>query len=111
MSLREKLPYLGLLAAVGVGLSAHLTISMVKGLLSKGFEFKKTPKYNIDGERKGILRVAKPVGGTPLPETVMALLTLLGIILAIKNQILPVLSTLFVYLIGYSTIIYYSASK
>lgn len=111
MSLKEKLPYLGLLAAVGVGLSAHLTISMMKGLLSKRLEFKTTPKYNIDEGGKRISKISKPIGRLPLPETVMTLLTIIGMILAVKNQILPVLSTLFIYLIGYSTVIYYSTSR
>jgi cellulose synthase/poly-beta-1,6-N-acetylglucosamine synthase-like glycosyltransferase len=108
MSLREKLPYLGLLAAVGVGLSAHLTISMLKSLFSKRLEFKTTPKYNLDGGRKEISGMVRPIWRMILPEIVMALVVALGIILAIKNQILPALSTLFIYLIGYSTIIFYS---
>jgi len=108
MSLREKLPYLGLLAAVGVGLSAHLTISMLKSLFSKRLEFKTTPKYNLDGGRKEISGMVRPIWRRFLPEIVMASVVALGIILAIRNQILPALSTLFIYLIGYSTIIFYS---
>lgn len=111
MSLREKLPYLGLLAAVGVGLSAHLTISLLKDLLSKRLEFKTTPKYNIDGGKERISKTSTPVGRFPLPEMLMLSVTVIGIILAVKNQILSVLSTLFIYLIGYSTVIYYSTSR
>ena len=107
--LKRNVPYLSLLAVVGVGLSAQCFISILKGLLSKRREFVITPKYNINGKEVTLSsKIYKPIKTFPVTETIMAGFSLFGIYLAIANQIFTVIMSLSVYFMGFFLIVYYT---
>ena len=109
MGLKRNVPYLSLLAIVGVGLSAQCFISILRGLFSKRREFVITPKYNINGKEATLSsKIYKPIRTFPLTETIMAAYSLFGIYLAIANQIFTVIMSLSVYFSGFFLIVYYT---
>jgi len=112
LDIKEKLPYLSLLAAIGIGLSAQCAISVFKGLLSKKCDFVPTPKYNVRGKGDRITsKIQGPIRSIPAIEITMALYSLLGVYLALVNRIFPVAVSLSIYFAGYFIVIYYTLSN
>jgi len=107
--LRDKIPYLGLLGAIGVGLSAHYTISIFKSLLNKKNKFVPTPKYNLNNnDRPSTLKVRNSKRSWPYIEFALVIISIIGILSAVINYNYVAITSLFVYFICYSLITYYT---
>ena len=109
LSFRQKLPYLGLLSLVGYGLSAQCSLSVIRGILSYGGVFERTPKYNISGKGDEWRdKLYKPLKGVPLLELTMALYASIGIAFALSEGLWWLAFYLLVYVMGYALVAYYT---
>jgi cellulose synthase/poly-beta-1,6-N-acetylglucosamine synthase-like glycosyltransferase len=107
LSLMRKFPYMFFLSVIGGGLSAECSLSVFKGLLTKGGFFARTPKYNIL-KRRGdwTSKVYKPLEGVPIFEVLLAAYALIGAALVSVNELWGL--CLLLYFIGYATVAYYT---
>jgi cellulose synthase/poly-beta-1,6-N-acetylglucosamine synthase-like glycosyltransferase len=105
-SLKKKLPYMGLLALIGYGISAKVSVEMLKGLARKGGHYERVPKFNIvkPGDRADMSYAR--LREFPWLEMVMLLYTSVGIFFAFVNGNWGIMMYLFVYFMGYFTIAY-----
>ncbi len=108
MSLKEKLPYLGLLSLIGYGLSARCSLSVVSGLLESGGVFERTPKYDIRSKCDDWrTKLYQPFCAVSFIETLLMLYALVGMSLAYVHGIWSMLFYLSVYFMGYLSIAYF----
>ena len=109
LSFRKKIPYLGLLSLIGYGLSAQCSISVIKGTLSYGGFFERTPKYNISSKGdEWRNKLYKPLKRIPLLELILAIYALIGIIFALSNRLWSIAFYLLIYFSGYTLVAYYT---
>ncbi|MBS7619230.1 glycosyltransferase [Candidatus Bathyarchaeota archaeon] len=109
MDLKANISNISLLAAIGIGISAVCSFSILKGLLFKKKEFVTTPKYNINGRSVESFSVLYgQLRKMPVTEIAMALYSFFGLYLVIVNRIFNLIPTLIIYIIGFSTIIYFT---
>jgi hypothetical protein len=108
MSLKEKLPYLGLLSLIGYGLSARCSLSVVSGLFKSGGVFERTPKYDIRSKCDDWrTKLYQPFCAISFIETILMIYALVGMSLAYIHGIWSMLFYLSVYFMGYLSIAYY----
>jgi cellulose synthase/poly-beta-1,6-N-acetylglucosamine synthase-like glycosyltransferase len=105
-SLKSKLPYIGLLALIGYGISAKVSIEMLKGLARKGGRYERVPKFNITKKGDHVDMSYATFRELPWLEMVMLVYTALGIMFAFMNGSWGIMFYLFVYFMGYFTIAY-----
>jgi cellulose synthase/poly-beta-1,6-N-acetylglucosamine synthase-like glycosyltransferase len=106
MSVVKKVPYIGLLAVIGYGISAKVSVEMLKGLIWKGGSYQRVPKFNIvkPGDRLG--HSYATFKELPWLEMAMLVYTSLGIMFAFMNDSWGIMLYLFLYFLGYFTIAY-----
>jgi len=109
LPLKNKLPFMGLLGALGVGLSAHFTLAVFRGFFTEDVTFNTTPKHNIDGtdeeaDKDDIKRSPTPF---PILEASLTFLSLVGIAFSIINNFYIAIPTFLVQSICYFTAVYY----
>ena len=108
MSLKEKIPYLGLLSIIGYGLSARCALSVISGLLNPGGFFNRTPKYDIKTkDDRWRDKIYSPLTNLSMLEIFFLLYTVVGIYLSFTHHLWSFLFYLSVYLMGFFTIVYY----
>jgi cellulose synthase/poly-beta-1,6-N-acetylglucosamine synthase-like glycosyltransferase len=103
-SLYKKLPYIGLLALVGYGISAKVSLEMVKGLMRNGGHYDRVPKFNIVKKSDKIESSYSNIKELPWLEMFMLVYTSLGIMFAFVNGSWGIMLYLFVYWMGYFTV-------
>lgn len=103
-SLRRKLPYLGLLALTGYGISAKVTLEMVKGLFRNGGHYERVPKFNVVKNGDKIESSYAKLRELPWLEMLMLVYTSLGIMFAFINVAFGIMGYLLVYWMGYFTV-------
>ena len=107
LSLRETIPFLGLLSLIGYGLSARCSLSVVRGILQTGGIFHRTPKYNIQTrEDSWRSKLYKPFIDLNVLEIFFMLYSLAGMYLAYTRHNWSLTFYLSVYFMGYLTILY-----
>jgi len=112
LKLKEKMPYLGFLSVIGVGFSAHYSISVLKGLLIHKHKFVNTPKYNVNNSSNpSSLKTHNSIKSFPYVESTSVMICLAGIYSAYLNNIYIAISSLFIFLISYLFVIYYTFKK
>jgi cellulose synthase/poly-beta-1,6-N-acetylglucosamine synthase-like glycosyltransferase len=106
VSLKTKLPYMGLLALIGYGISAKVSVEMLKGLAHKGGYYERVPKFNIvkKGDRADMSYAR--LREFPWLEMAMLLYTALGIFFAFVNGNWGIMMYLFIYFMGYFAVAY-----
>ena len=106
MSLKKKLPYMGFLALIGYGISAKVSVEMLKGLIWKGGSYHRIPKFNIVSKGDKIDSSYATLRELPWLEMVMLVYTALGIMFAFMNDSWGIMLYLFIYFMGYFAIAY-----
>ena len=107
MSLKEKIPYLGLLSIIGYGLSARCTLSVISGLINPGGFFNRTPKYDIKTkDDRWRDKIYSPLTNLSILEIFFLFYTVFGIYLSFTHHLWSFLFYLTVYLMGFFTIAY-----
>jgi cellulose synthase/poly-beta-1,6-N-acetylglucosamine synthase-like glycosyltransferase len=106
MSVVKKIPYIGFLAVIGYGISAKVSVEMLKGLIWKGGQYQRVPKFNIikPGDRLG--QSYTTFKELPWLEMAMLVYTSLGIMFAFMNDSWGIMLYLFLYFAGYFTLAY-----
>ena len=97
---------MGLLALIGYGISAKVSVEMLKGLIWKGGRYYRVPKYNIFKKGDKIDDSYDPINKLPWLEIIMMIFTAFGIIFAYMNANWSIMLYLFVYFAGYFTVAY-----
>jgi cellulose synthase/poly-beta-1,6-N-acetylglucosamine synthase-like glycosyltransferase len=107
LSLWKKLPYMGLLALIGYGISAKVSFEMIGGFFRKGGSYQRVPKFNImkKGDKIDTSSYGK-LRDLPWLEMFMMVYTALGIMFAFMNSNWGIMLYLFVYFGGYFTVVY-----
>jgi len=109
LSLKEKLPYLGLLTLIGYGLSARCSLSVMSGLFKSGGFFERTPKYDIRSKGDDWrTKLYQPFCAVSFLEVFLMLYALVGMYLTYIHRIWSMLFYLSVYFMGYLSIVYYT---
>jgi hypothetical protein len=103
-SVLKKLPYMGLLALVGYGISAKVSLEMLKGLWRNGGQYERVPKFNIVKKSDKIESSYSVLKELPWLEMFMLVYTSLGIMFAFVNGSWGIMLYLFVYWMGYFTV-------
>jgi hypothetical protein len=106
LSLRKKIPYLGLLALIGYGISAKVSVEMMKGLAKKGGIYERVPKFNIVRKEDRVDLSYHTLRELPWMEMIMLVYTALGIMFAFMNSSWGIMLYLFIYFMGYFAIAY-----
>ncbi len=104
----DKILYLSLLGAIGVGMSPRLSAMIFGNILSRKSEFVVTPKYNADGNSDPtdvVINKNSKSGG--YIEMLFIIITLVGIIYAFINTTYIVIGSLIIQLLCYLTTLYY----
>ncbi|MFP3950593.1 MAG: glycosyltransferase [Candidatus Bathyarchaeia archaeon] len=109
LSLKKKIPFMGLLGALGVGLSAHFSLAVLRGLFTKDITFNTTPKHNINNgksedEKSDIEKEQQPF---PALEAILTILSILGIASSTVHRLYIAIPTFLVQFICYFTAVYY----
>jgi cellulose synthase/poly-beta-1,6-N-acetylglucosamine synthase-like glycosyltransferase len=108
ISFRSKLPYVGLLALVGHGMSAVCAFNIMEGAIQEGGVFERVPKYDVRGRLASIGRRSygslKRFSGI---ETVLGVLCVMGLMFAILHDTLPYAGFLAVYTLAYFSVSYW----
>jgi hypothetical protein len=100
MSLIEKVPYLCVLVLMGYGISAKVSVEMLKGFFHKGGDWVRVPKFNMKkGQR--IKEAYSSLKELPWLEFAMLAYTAAGIWYAFLNGNYGILLYLAVYFTGY----------
>ena len=97
----KKIPVIGLLALVGYGISAKVSVEMFKGLLKNGGYYERVPKFNVVKKSDIIESSYATLKELPWLEMVMLVYTSLGIMFAFMNSSWGVMLYLFVYWMGF----------
>ncbi len=100
-SLLKKLPYMGLLALVGYGISAKVSVEMFKGLMKNGGHYERVPKFNVVKKSDKIDSSYATLKELPWLEMFMLVYTSLGIMFAFMNASWGIMLYLLVYWMGY----------
>lgn len=106
VSLAKKAPYMGLLALIGYGISAKVSVEMLKGLIWKGGNYVRVPKFNIVKRGDRLDSSYSTLIELPWLEMVMLIYTALGIMFAFMNSSWGIMLYLFIYFAGYFTVAY-----
>ncbi|MBN1682615.1 glycosyltransferase [Candidatus Bathyarchaeota archaeon] len=106
ISVIHKLPYIGLLALIGYGISAKVSIEMIKGLMWSGGSYQRVPKFNILKNTDKIESSYNVLKSIPWIELFMLVYTALGIFFAYINNSWGIMGYLLIYFLGYFTIAY-----
>ncbi len=109
LNLRAKIPYMGLLALIGYGISAKVSVDMLKGLMWKGGNYVRVPKFNIVKKGDHLDSSYATLRELPWLEMMMLVYTALGIMFAFMNRSWGIMMYLFVYFAGYFTVAYSTA--
>jgi cellulose synthase/poly-beta-1,6-N-acetylglucosamine synthase-like glycosyltransferase len=108
ISFGSKLPYIGLLALVGHGMSAVCAINIVEGVFQEGGVFESVPKYDVKGRLVSLGRRSygslKRFSGI---EAVLGILCATGLFFAILHDTLPYAGFLAVYTLAYFSVSYW----
>ncbi len=89
-----------------IGLSLDCSIAVLQGLLKKGGNFLRTPKYNIITEEMKLLKKHQIINKKVLvPEIIITAYTVIGVILAASNHSWGILTYLSLHMVGFITII------
>jgi len=107
--LKEKAANLGLLGALGVGLSAHFTISILKGLLRREQVFVPTPKYNLGNDNPGV-KILHSNYRPPRAEYLLVLLSLSGVVLSLVKRAYALIPSFSIYLICFFVVAHYTTN-
>jgi cellulose synthase/poly-beta-1,6-N-acetylglucosamine synthase-like glycosyltransferase len=86
-----------------LGMSMECSLAVIRGLLSKGGAFLRTPKYNITNKEKPIK--GRETTQNVTPEIIMAIYSLIGVIIAASIQNWGMLIYLSLHLTGFTTLI------
>jgi cellulose synthase/poly-beta-1,6-N-acetylglucosamine synthase-like glycosyltransferase len=105
MSLMRELPHIAMLALIGYGISAKVSVEMIKGLLYKGGEWIRVPKLNLIHPGQRIENAYATFKEVPWLELGMLVYTAIGIFFAFFNQSYGILLYLMVYFLGYFIIV------
>lgn len=105
-SVISKLPYISLLLFIGYGISAKVSFEMIKGLIWSGGSYERVPKFNIIKKTDRIESSYKAIKSIAWMELLMMGYTALGIFFSYWNNSWGIMGYLFVYLIGYFTVVY-----
>jgi hypothetical protein len=100
-SILKKLPYMGLLALVGYGISAKVSVEMFKGLIKNGGQYERVPKFNVVKKSDKIESSYATLKELPWLEMFMLVYTSLGIMFAFMNASWGIMLYLLVYWMGY----------
>jgi len=100
-SILKKIPYIGLLALVGYGISAKVSVEMFKGLMKNGGHYERVPKFNIVKKSDIIESSYATLKELPWLEMLMLVYTSFGIMFAFMNESWGVMGYLFVYWMGF----------
>ncbi|MBM3291757.1 glycosyltransferase [Candidatus Bathyarchaeota archaeon] len=106
ISVISKLPYIVLLLFIGYGISAKASIEMIKGLIWSGGSYERVPKFNIIKKTDRISSSYNAIKSIPWMELFMLVYTILGIFFAYWNNSWGIMGYLFIYLMGYFTVVY-----
>ena len=106
LSLVKKLPYMGFLALIGYGISAKVSIEMIKGFFHKGGSYLRVPKFNIVKKGDKLDASYGALKELPWLEMIMLVYTALGIMFAFINDSWGVMLYLFIYFAGYFAVAY-----
>ena len=102
ISFKEMLPYLGLLAIIGYGLSVQCSIELIKGLIHYGGDFERTPKYDIKNDHdKWSDKRYKPLRRTTFLEYILSIYSLIGVLLSLRSGLIVLSFYLCVYFLSY----------
>jgi cellulose synthase/poly-beta-1,6-N-acetylglucosamine synthase-like glycosyltransferase len=108
ISFRGKLPYIGLLALMGHGISAVCAINILEGMLQEGGVFERVPKYDVKGRLVSLGRRSygslKRFNGI---EALLGALCALGLFFAFTSETLPYAGFLAVYTLAYLSVSYW----
>jgi len=100
-SLFKKLPYIGLLALVGYGISAKVSVEMFKGLIKNGGQYERVPKFNVVKKSDKVDGSYATLKELPWLEMFMLVYTSVGIMFALVNASWGIMAYLLVYWAGY----------
>jgi hypothetical protein len=106
MSLMSKIPYIGFLALIGYGISAKVSVEMLKGLIWKGGSYQRVPKFNIVKKGDKLDQSYTTLRELPWLEMAMLVYTSFGIMFAFMNDSWGIMLYLFLYFAGYFTVAY-----
>ena len=106
MSLMSKIPYIGFLALIGYGISAKVSVEMLKGLIWKGGSYQRVPKFNIVKKGDKLDQSYTTLRELPWLEMAMLVYTSFGIMFAFMNNSWGIMLYLFLYFTGYFTVAY-----
>jgi len=108
ISFRSKLPYVGLLALMGHGISAVCAINIVEGMLEEGGVFERVPKYDVKERLVNLGRRSygslKRFNGI---EMLLAVICAVGLFFAFTSETLPYAGFLAVYTLAYLSVSYW----
>jgi cellulose synthase/poly-beta-1,6-N-acetylglucosamine synthase-like glycosyltransferase len=94
---------------MGFGLSAQISRSVIKGIISYGGFFERTPKYDIKNRSdKWNDKIYKPLQDLPIVEVFLAVYSLIGIYLSYVYSQWSMILYLFVYFIGFTLVSYFT---
>ncbi len=100
-SVIRKIPFVGLLALIGFGISAKVSLEMFKGLMWNGGNYERVPKFNILNKGDKIESSYGLLKELPWLEMMMLIYISLGIMFAFINASWGVLFYLLVFWMGY----------
>jgi len=100
-NLLKKIPYLSVLALMGYGISAKVSVEMIKGILHKGGDWIRVPKLNIIKKGQRIEGAYQSIKELPWLEMFMLTYTALGLTFAFLYRNFGILLYLLVYFAGY----------
>jgi hypothetical protein len=100
---RTRIRYLPFLMSIGIGLSINNTIAVFEALFNKHTEFKRTPKYHIEGDRDEWVgkKYRQSVAVQPLVELALGLYFTWTVFYALANQIYGTLPFLILFQVGF----------
>jgi cellulose synthase/poly-beta-1,6-N-acetylglucosamine synthase-like glycosyltransferase len=101
LSLFEKWPYAGILALMMYGISAKVSIEMIKGFFRKGGDWIRVPKFNLIHPGQRIEGAYNTLRELPWLELVMAIYAGTGLVFAYIYGSYGILIYLLVYFLGY----------
>jgi len=112
MSLLKNVRSFALLTLVGLGLSAECSLSVIRGLISYGGFFNRTPKYNISSRRdrwkdKAYSHLRNPA----LLECFLLAYSAIGVCLSFTRGVWPIGYYLALYLAGYASVILFNHAQ
>ena len=108
ISFRSKLPYVGLLALMGHGISAVCAINILEGVFQEGGVFERVPKYDVKERLVSLGRRSygslKRFNGI---EALLGAMCVMGLLLALLRDTLPYAGFLAIYTLAYLSVSYW----